>query len=326
METAPLKTICIGLPTYRRPEDLQVLLNAFVPLLADRPHIRICVVNDGSHDDTYEHVLPSPRPAWLEYRVLKANIGCGGARRAAFADAREDYVVSIDDDCLPSERWLSYLEALINTNPAIDFFAGDVRPRWARPPTSFQEDLAVLDEMSWIAFMADGLMTSVTANMAMKREAYERAGGFLGDIRGAEDCDMTQRLIASGAVCRVCREWVIGHFGRLRYAEMSRRYRSYGLHAARYVLVRQNWRVAAHLSKNRQETGKYLFAAFGNALHDARKKGLPRWRRYRRAFNAISFLAQLQIGWRIGLRREGRRSGLTMPQMPPLTSRFSDFG
>lgn len=297
-EVLPLQTVCIGIPTYKRPDALAGLLAKFAPLLKGRPHIRVSVVNDGSHDPAYDRVLKAQGRPWLSYRALPDNLGCGGARRAAFDGATEDWFVSIDDDCVPDARWLDTMEALINT-AAADFLAGEVRPAWEGPPTPYQEDLALIDQLSSLVVTPFGLMTAVTANLAVRRGAYERAGGFAEDMRGAEDCDLTQRLIASGATYRLCPHLVIDHVAQRRYLPTRRRFRSYGHHAARYVLIRQNWRIAA-----RQPMHDWGFLAvrlrkqFGSIFRDSRKEGYSRWRSFRRAWfrGAMAVHYELEIG------------------------------
>lgn len=325
MSNTALKTVRIGIPSYRRPDKLDRLLAALAPLLEARPHIRVTVANDGSHDAAYAQVLARHAHAWLEYRVLPANLGCGGARRAAFEGAAEDWLVCIDDDSAPAESWLACLDAMIQAGPPADFIAGDVVPVWAATPTAWQLDLAHVDRASSLIETAFGLMTAVTANMAMSRAAYERAGGFGADMRGAEDCDMTQRLIASGAVYRVCPELVIGHYATLHYRGMRRRFRSYGLAAARYVLLRQDWRVGGYLKNPLGHFLKAVFDQYTNHTAEARKEGLPLWRRHRRALVSVLMSVHFQTGWRSGVRRESRKLGRDFPAAPPLARRFADF-
>ena len=175
-------TICIGVPSYRRAGQLSDLLKRLVPLVIARPHIRLCVVNDGSHDADYERVL-ARYEGIVDYRVSPQNGGCGAARRAAFEGATEDYLVCIDDDCIPSREWLDWLEALIEAYPSVDLFAGDVRPHFEKVPGEWERALSIIDESVSPVVFSDGLLTAVTANLAMKRTTYERAGGFSADLR-----------------------------------------------------------------------------------------------------------------------------------------------
>ncbi len=320
-----MQTICIGVPTYRRADNLADLLTKLTPLLATRPHVRVSIVNDGSHDASYESLINGSPFHWLSYRTLNENVGCGGARRATFEDSGEDWLVSIDDDCVPSAEWIEMLEALTNGG-GVDFFAGEVFPTWTTTPTSYEEDLACIDNESSLVETPHGLMTAVTANLVMRRTAYERAGGFAVEMRGAEDCDLTQRLISSGATYRICRDLVIKHIAQKRYSAMRRRFQSYGYFAARYVLLRQNWRI----SEQQPSSG---YASFLSRLSKkcpvnyraARENGFSRWRSTRRAFFIALMSTHYELSWHRSLRRESRVLGLKRPTAPKLQDQFVDF-
>ena len=323
--TSSLQSICIGVPTYKRPDKLGALLAILDPLLATRPHVRVSVVNDGSHDEAYEDLVRHQKYDWLTYQVLEKNLGCGGARRATFENAHEDWLVSIDDDCVPSAQWFHTLESLTNTQ-AVDFLAGDAQPTWTTQPTAYEEDLACIDLASSIVITPYGLMTAVTANLAMRRDAYKRAGGFAADIRGAEDCDMTQRLISSGATYLTCPDFVIEHIAQRHYLAMRRRFRSYGHFAACYVLVRQDWRIAV-----RQPSAGYVnfISRLGKQIpvsyHSARRDGFSRWRSTRRAFLLALMSMHYELSWHRSLRRESRSLGVARPTWPKLRDQFVDF-
>lgn len=322
----PTPSICIGIPTFRRSHRLAALLDTLDHLLAARPDIRVCVVNDGSHGASYERVLEGRQFEWLDYRVLLENQGCGGARRAAFETADEDVLVCIDDDSVPTEAWLTQVEMLSAANPAIDFFAGDVVPVWNTPPSSYVEDLSCIDLKSSSVISTHGLMTAVAANLVMRRSAYERTGGFERDMPGAEDCDITQRMIASGAVYKTAPDLIIGHLAQKRYGAMRARFRSYGFYAARYVLIRQDWRIASRQpNAGMRDFWWRAQQQFSRIYSGAKKEGFSFFRCVRRAFFATLFSMTYDHAWQRALKKEGRKLGVTRPQPPVLRDIFVDF-
>lgn len=322
----PSLSICIGIPTFRRAHRLATLLDTLNRLLVARPHVRVCVVNDGSHDASYEQTLAGGQFTWLDYRVLKENHGCGGARRAAFEAAQEEILVCIDDDSVPTEAWLTQVEMLSTANPVIDFFAGDVVPVWNTPPSSYVEDLSCIDLKPSSVMTTHGLITAVAANLVMRRLAYERAGGFFEDMPGAEDCDITQRMIASGAVYKVAPDLIIGHLAQKRYGPMRARFRSYGFYAARYVLIRQDWRIAS--SQPNSGVRDFWWRAqrqFSRIYIGAKREGFSFFRCMRRAFFATLFSMTYDHAWQRALKREGRKLGASRPQPPVWADTFVDF-
>lgn len=322
----PLPSICIGIPTFRRAHRLATLLDTLNHLLAARPHIRVCVVNDGSHDASYERVLEGREFKWLDYRALQENQGCGGARRAAFEAAQEDVLVCIDDDSVPTEAWLNQVEMLCGANPAVDFFTGDVIPVWNTPPSSYVEDLSCIDLKPSSVISTYGLMTAVAANLVMRRLAYERAGGFFVDMPGAEDCDITQRMIASGAVYKVAPDLIIGHLAQKRYRAMRTRFRSYGFYAARYVLIRQDWRIAScQPNSGMMDFWWRAQLQFSRVYFGAKKERFSSFRCVRRAFFATCLSMTYDYAWQRALKMEGRKLGASRPQPPVLRDIFVDF-
>jgi glycosyltransferase involved in cell wall biosynthesis len=312
-------------PTYRRAGNLKDLLERMAPLLGERPHIRLCVVNDGSHDAAYEQVV-APHAAWFDYRILPVNGGCGAARRACFEGATEDYLVCIDDDCLPTKDWLDWLEAMIEANPGIDLFAGDVRPSFTKPPTLLQRALSVVDDAPSPLITDHGLLTAVTANLAMKRTIYEASGGFSEDLRGGEDCDLTQSLLAVGATYLVSLDWTIRHIAKSSYREMRKRFRGYGRHAAHLTVSRRHWRLgAAQSDGSLRQIARLVRTKFNDEFSQRRNRKLPASERWLRASIYALLMLEYELGWRAGLRGLGVRSEIVMPQPPALADRFVDF-
>ncbi|MCE9650259.1 MAG: glycosyltransferase family 2 protein [Parvibaculum sp.] len=318
-----LKTICIGVPTYKRPDNLKDLLARLTPLL--RPHIRLRIVNDGSHDAEYERIV-APYSERIEYRILPENGGCGAARRACFEDATEDYLVCIDDDCVPTGNWLDWLEALIEANPGVDLFAGDVRPFFARPPNAFTRALSVIDDAPSPLVNGYGLLTAVTANLAMKRSAYEAVGGFDPALRGTEDCDITQKLLNGGAAYLISLDWVIEHIAKSSYFEMRKRFRGYGVNGARFVVARQNWRHSSLQNGGSfREIREIVVIQFRREYASAANRNMPRPEKFLRAVTRALLMLEYCLGWRAGLREHGIRTKDELPRPPALADSYVDF-
>lgn len=321
-----MTTICIGVPSYRRADQLSDLLKRLVPLLIARPHIRLCVANDGSHDAAYERVL-APYTDIVDYRILPVNGGCGAARRAAFEGATEDYLVCIDDDCIPSREWLDWLEALIEAHPSVDLFAGDVRPYFEESPGDWERALSILDENTSPVVLAHGLLTAVTANLAMKRETYELSGGFAADLRGTEDCDITQKLIGAGASYMVVNDWVIFHIAKLRFGAVARRFRKYGADAASYTVSRKLWKLSARHGAGslRQAAMRGVDLFQYQRRRDAQDKALSGKARFFRSIVIGLLTFAFEYGWWRRMRGLGIRDMSQLAKPPVLAERYVTF-
>jgi glycosyltransferase involved in cell wall biosynthesis len=104
----PIMQASVIVTTYNRPDALRAVLAG---LLAQQTQsFEILVADDGSRDDTRQtvaavaHASAAPiRHVWQEDRGFRA----GAARNRAAAQARGDYLLFLDGDCIPRPDWLS---------------------------------------------------------------------------------------------------------------------------------------------------------------------------------------------------------------------------
>lgn len=318
-------TLCIAIATYRRPKDLDNCLAALVPQLSGRTGVRVVVVNDASHDESYQTIIRKHEGV-IDYRVQSQNGGPGMARAAAFAGATEDYLVCTDDDCIAPPDWLDTLISVLVANRGVDLVAGAVRPVWTDDPSLYRRLLAVPASYPAPAFSREGLLTAVTANCAYRSEAYERAGGFNPAIRGAtEDCYITQRILRNGGSYVVPGHLVMGHKAENRLGEMRRRFRGYGMGGAQIVFMEKLWQLAEISSDGSwRDAWRSIRSRVRRSWSESRRERRNLLTRF--LFASITGLLAFEYerGWRRGIRRFGEREA-KLPQRPGLGSRFVNF-
>lgn len=71
-----------------------------------------------------------------------------------------------------------------------------------------------------------------SANLLVRREAFEQAGGYVEGIRAAEDTDFTWRLQDLGWTLEFCADAVVGHEYRSSLRDLRRQWRGYAAGAA----------------------------------------------------------------------------------------------
>lgn len=148
---------------------------------------------------------PSQAPRLLVVPNAGAR-GASGARNTGVASSNGDVVVFLDDDAHASRDWLDRLLAHF-TDPGVAGVGGRTDPIWATARPSWFPG-----EFGWtVGASYAGLPTQTarvrnvwTCNMAVRRSAFEKAGGFredfgkVGTVSRPEDTDLCLR-VNSGA-------------------------------------------------------------------------------------------------------------------------------
>jgi glycosyltransferase involved in cell wall biosynthesis len=188
----------IVIPTRSRPDYLEVTLSSITPQ-AVAAGAEVIVVNDGGSPESARvaerhgaRVLTLPPPG-----------GANAARNAGIDAAAGDLIVLVDDDVHAPKGWLGEMLAGVERAPDHDLFGGPIRAhlegggprscgREAAPITTL--DLGPVDRDADLVW---------SANMAVRRRAFERVGRFDETIcvRGDEE-DWERRYIAAGGRVR----------------------------------------------------------------------------------------------------------------------------
>ena len=181
-------TVSVVIPTCNQPDQLAVCLEALAAAMdvsGQQSHIEV-VVSDDSADDATERMLQDShrRVRW----VRGPRRGPATNRNAGVAASRGQWVVLLDDDCIPDRHWLgAYLRA-IETNPGCNVFEG--RTIADRERRRLDEDSPVNEQGGYLW----------SCNMAIRRALFDQLGGFCESFPYAamEDADLRLRLEERG--------------------------------------------------------------------------------------------------------------------------------
>ena len=190
--SAPVASVV--LPTRGRAAYLEVALRSLAAQdLAES--WELIVVDDGSTDGTRE---------LLERRGVRSirfdsRRGLNCARNAGIAAAAADLIVLTDDDVSAPRGWLRAMVEGARRHPDADAFGGRIRARFegALPRGCGREDPPVTTLDLGPEDAPAGHVWG--ANMALRRAAVERVGGFDEEIHGGGDeQEWLERLRAQG--------------------------------------------------------------------------------------------------------------------------------
>jgi glycosyltransferase involved in cell wall biosynthesis len=185
--------VSVIVPTYNRASTLPALLEALAEQDWPADRFEVIVVDDASTDDTAT-VIAAQR-AWVPYRLhyyRKDHDGPAAARNHGVARARGRVLAFTDSDCVPQPGWLSSGVRDLAGGAAI--VCGPITPMGRR----------FLEAQMAPVSRDDGVYP--TANLLVRRSAFERAGGFdegfgvypWGGLMGGEDTDLAWRIKRSG--------------------------------------------------------------------------------------------------------------------------------
>ena len=186
----------IVVPTRNRSGYLRVCLDSVLAQEAETP-FEVIVVDDGSTDDT-----PAVAEGAGAKLIRQDARGLNAARNAGLREAAADLVVFVDDDVAVPPGWLAAYTEGAERHPEAEAFGGPIRARFeGRAPRSCGREAAPITTLD---LGPDDRETNLVwgANMAVRRSAVERVGGFDEDLPlfGDEEEWLTRLRRADGRV------------------------------------------------------------------------------------------------------------------------------
>ena len=206
--TISTKHITVCICTYRRPE----LLNNLLEDLGKQETgglftYSILVVDNDAQRSGYDVVtgFAAGQSIHVEYLVeMGRNIAL--ARNKAVEHARGDFLVFIDDDESPIQRWLLTLFEACGKYD-VDGVLGPVHPRYAEEPPAWVVECKFYDRPTYPTGMVIDWPKGRTGNTFLKREVFDgMAVPFRPEFRTGEDQDFFRRVIEKGYVFIWCDE------------------------------------------------------------------------------------------------------------------------
>ena len=184
-------------PAYNASENLSATVRS--ALAQELGDLEVVISDDGSTDNTLDiaHALAAEDPRVIV--VTGENGGCSVARNRAFAAASGEYAVLLDSDDQLLPGYLSAMSAFIDARPGRDIYSCNGIRRTADGSSEpFLSGAAYAAETSWT--LDDIIIINhIFITAVLRRDLWERVGGYVEGLRYAEDYDFWLRALALGA-------------------------------------------------------------------------------------------------------------------------------
>lgn len=197
--------VSIILPSYNRGTELERCLRSLMQLQYPATHREIIVVDDASTDGTQamlDRFNAECAAQGISLRSVRqdARQGVAMCRNRGAALARFELLAFIDSDCVASPGWLSELVPTFS-DPTVGAVGAMIRAFDRRSRLGRYEDVhsSLFMGKQEQQISLDGPLTYLpTANLLVRRAAWEKLGGFA-PLEFGEDVDFCRRLLLDGA-------------------------------------------------------------------------------------------------------------------------------
>jgi len=203
----------IIVPVYEQWDIVPCLLRAIEQQTLALDNIELILVDNGSRHPMDPAVLP---PFVRMYRC--ATPGSYAARNLGAGQARGQWLVFTDADCLPDRDWLAALQAASRTECScllagpVNIVATSERPNW-------WEVYDMVRGIPQAHYVKRGY--AATANLAVLKEVFNSLSGFDGRRYSGGDAEFCRRAGDRGFSMRFVEEAAVAHPARDTWEELS---------------------------------------------------------------------------------------------------------
>jgi glycosyltransferase involved in cell wall biosynthesis len=222
----------IIVPTFERPAQLSLCLQALTRLDYPRDRYEVVVVDDGSANP--------PDDIVNEFRTLRSlqllqqrRTGPAGARNFGSLHAKGEFLAFTDDDCQPDPGWLRELAPYCVAKP--DHIVGG-RTINALPQNPYSETSQAIIDTVYSYFNADpdNARFFASNNFAVSAEKFRQMNGFAERFVTSEDREICARWRADGRGLSYAPKAVVYHAHNLCLRSLWRQHFGYGRGARRF--------------------------------------------------------------------------------------------
>lgn len=217
----------IIIPLYNRPQEIDELLHSLVQ--QQYAPFEVLVIEDGSSIDA-RAIVESYRDRLDVRYFVKPNEGQGFTRNFGFQQARGDYFVIFDSDCLIPRDYLTKVKAFLDKTP-LDAYGGPDAAHESFTPVQKAISYSMTSPLTTGGIRGNrkhiGVFHPRSFNMGVSRNVWEQVGGFK-LTRLGEDIEYSIRIQAAGFKIGLIPEALVYHKRRTDFSQFYKQLHFFG--------------------------------------------------------------------------------------------------
>ena len=215
-------------PVFNRPDEVAELLESLT--VQSFTDFEVIIVEDGSKEPCETVCKQYEKQLDIKY-FMKENSGPGQSRNYGAARSEGEYLLILDSDVVLPAGYIAAIDEELQREPA-DAFGGPDRAH-----ESFTDTQKAISYSMTSFFTTGGIRGGKkkldkfyprSFNMGIRRDVYERLGGF-SKMRFGEDIDFSIRIFKAGCSCRLFPKAWVWHKRRTDFRKFWRQVYNSGI-------------------------------------------------------------------------------------------------
>ncbi len=215
------------IPVYNRPNEIDELLESLTH--QTYTNFEVLVVEDGSTEKC-DHIIPKYQDKLKITYFFKPNTGQGFSRNFGFENAKGDYYVVFDSDCLIPSHYFESVENYLRDNP-VGAFGGPDKAHESFTPMQKAISYSMTSVFTTGGIRGNkkhyGTFHPRSFNMGISKEVFEKVGGYR-ITRMGEDLEFSMRIIKSGFQTALIEDAFVYHKRRTSLSQFYKQLHFFG--------------------------------------------------------------------------------------------------
>lgn len=217
----------VVVPTFSRPDEVTELL---ISLMEQQDKNFEVIIADGSLDDSVGRVIQNFKNKLPLIYLYKKALGISESRNWGVENAKGDFVVFFDSDCVIPPQYFVEVKKFLNDHP-LDAYGGP-----DKASENFNSNQKAISYAMTSFFTTGGIRGKKSHvgryqprsfNMGIRREVFNELKGFSG-LKVSEDIDLIIRLNKKGFHSGLIEDAYVFHKRRSTFYKFFRQVLSFG--------------------------------------------------------------------------------------------------